>query len=125
MPLPNIIKQFRNRVQRILYPTSEKVLTLQVNLFYSELKSALVINVVIILIMSLFLGIVFNNPVYSYFAVALVLHSMATYVYISVRFESSKTIPFAYISWEHVMHFQSFIRNTLGAVFFCWTGLKQ
>ena len=82
MPLPNIIKQLRNRVQRILYPTSEKVLTLQINLFYAELKSALVINVVIILIMSLFLGIVFNNPVYSYFAVALVLHSMATYVYI-------------------------------------------
>jgi len=82
MSLHNMLKQFRNRVQRALHPASEKVLSQQVNIFYAEMKSALVINIVIISIMSLFLGIVFNSSVYGYFAFALVLHSIATYAYI-------------------------------------------
>jgi len=82
MSLRKIIKQFLNIEQQGSHPLSEEILTQQVNIFYAQLKAALVLNVVIILVMSLFLGIVFTNPVYSYFAVAIVLNTVATYVYI-------------------------------------------
>ncbi len=83
MPLPNIIKQLRNRVQRILLPISEEVLTQQVNLYYAQLKATLIINVFVVTVLTLLLVIISNNPIYAYFAVALVLNTIATYVYIA------------------------------------------
>lgn len=83
MPLPNIIKQLRNRVQRILLPISEEVLTQQVNLYYAQLKATLVINVFVVTVLTLLLVIISSNPIYAYFAVALVLNTIATYVYIA------------------------------------------
>jgi len=82
MSLFRQVKQFLNIERCGLDPISEKILAQQVNIYYAQMRSALAINTFVIVVISLFLGVVFSSPAYFYFSVANILISMAAYAYI-------------------------------------------